>query len=335
MSPFDDVIMTNWTTHCLLILLLGWVLIRCAPVPAYYLWYISHSWINECLVHINSALSLRTSLDDVEKGILVSPCASVWWNRDGSMISPVYEGCISQLERNTMKYQNLPFWLNFDTVNFVQHLYNRHRVGCIPRLRWFLVEIATVCPVVSHLNPLLVVPLRWRHHEHDSVSNHQPYHCLLNCLFRHRSKKTSKLRVIGLCVGNSPGTGEFPAQMASNAENVSIWWRHHALTRPGFIWCLFKKIKWWHQSYSPRNTQVNTLQYSSVSSEQCQSHDTVRYIAVTSFPNNPRKASIARPWVFFMSSKSDRSFIFKVGVPGQYLFTLCRDISSAQRTAVR
>ena len=23
-------------------------------------------------------------------------------------------------------------------------------------------------------------------------------------------------------------TGEFPAQMASNAENVSIWWRHHA-----------------------------------------------------------------------------------------------------------
>ena len=28
-------------------------------------------------------------------------------------------------------------------------------------------------------------------------------------------------------VGNSPEAGEFPAQMASNAENVSIWWRHH------------------------------------------------------------------------------------------------------------
>ena len=27
--------------------------------------------------------------------------------------------------------------------------------------------------------------------------------------------------------GNSPVTGEFPAQRASNAENVSIWWRHH------------------------------------------------------------------------------------------------------------
>ena len=42
-------------------------------------------------------------------------------------------------------------------------------------------------------------------------------------------KKTSKLRVTGLCAGNSPAPGEFPAQMASNAENVSIWWRHHML----------------------------------------------------------------------------------------------------------
>ena len=46
---------------------------------------------------------------------------------------------------------------------------------------------------------------------------------------RRRSKKTSKLCVIGLCEGNSPGTGEFPAQRASNAENVSILWRHHEL----------------------------------------------------------------------------------------------------------
>ena len=45
--------------------------------------------------------------------------------------------------------------------------------------------------------------------------------------FRRRSKKTSTLRVTGLCVRNSPVTGEFPAQMAGNAENVSIWWRHH------------------------------------------------------------------------------------------------------------
>ena len=75
----------------------------------------------------------------------------------------------------------------------------------------------------------LSIPLRWLHNGHDGVSNHQPHDCLLNRLFRRRSKKTPKLRVTGLCVGNSPGTGEFPAQMASNAEKVSIWWRHHAV----------------------------------------------------------------------------------------------------------
>ena len=69
--------------------------------------------------------------------------------------------------------------------------------------------------------------LQWRHNGRDSVSNHQPRECLLNRLIRCRSKKTSKLRVTVLCAGNSPETGEFPAQRASNAENVSIWWRHH------------------------------------------------------------------------------------------------------------
>ena len=61
--------------------------------------------------------------------------------------------------------------------------------------------------------------LKWRHNGRDSISNHQPCDCLLSRLIR--------LRVTGLCVGNSPETGEFPAQRASNAENVSIWWRHH------------------------------------------------------------------------------------------------------------
>ena len=70
--------------------------------------------------------------------------------------------------------------------------------------------------------------LQWRHDEHDGVSNHQPHDCSLTCLFRRRSKKASKLHVTGLCVGNSPVTGEFPVQRASNADNVSIWWRHHA-----------------------------------------------------------------------------------------------------------
>ena len=80
-------------------------------------------------------------------------------------------------------------------------------------------------------NCIVGCTLQWRHNGHDCVSNHQPHDCLLSRLFRRRSKKTSKLRVTGLCVENSPGTGEFSSQMTSNAENVSICWRHHELFR--------------------------------------------------------------------------------------------------------
>ena len=69
--------------------------------------------------------------------------------------------------------------------------------------------------------------LQWRYNERDGISNHQRFDCLHNRLFMRRSKETLKPRVTGLCAENSPVTGEFPAQKASNAENVSIWWRHH------------------------------------------------------------------------------------------------------------
>ena len=62
--------------------------------------------------------------------------------------------------------------------------------------------------------------LHWRNNERDGVLNHQRHDCLLNCLFRRRSKKRSKLRVTCLCAGNSPVAGEFPVQKASNAEKM-------------------------------------------------------------------------------------------------------------------
>ena len=64
------------------------------------------------------------------------------------------------------------------------------------------------------------------------VSNHQPHDCLLSPLFKRRSKKTPKLCVTALCVGNSSVTSEFPALRTSNAENVSIWWRLHVESEP-------------------------------------------------------------------------------------------------------
>ena len=104
------------------------------------------------------------------------------------------------------------------------------------------------CMGIAHYNGVII--------GRDSVSNHQHHDCSLNLLFRRRSKKTSKLRVTGLCAGNSPGTGEFPAQMASNAENVSIWWCHHEVNWDGHdtVWNIYmysKEIK-----YFPCSLQI-------------------------------------------------------------------------------
>ena len=46
---------------------------------------------------------------------------------------------------------------------------------------------------------LLHTSLRWRQNECDGVLNNHPHECLLNRLLRRRSKKTSPLRVTGLC----------------------------------------------------------------------------------------------------------------------------------------
>ena len=81
-------------------------------------------------------------------------------------------------------------------------------------------NVVTCSYIICHIS-------HWRHNGRGGISNHQPRHCLLNRLSRRRSKKTSKLRVTCLCVWNSPVAGESSAHMASNAENVSIWWRHH------------------------------------------------------------------------------------------------------------
>ena len=109
--------------------------------------------------------------------------------------------------------------------------------------------------IVPHLNVTFHCSnsLQWRHNRRDSVSNHQPHDCLLNLLLRRRSKKTSKLRVTGLCARSSPGTGEIPAQMARNAENVSIWWGHHATNEYfGFLmssyWCIWNYTP--HRNFS-------------------------------------------------------------------------------------
>ena len=87
------------------------------------------------------------------------------------------------------------------------------------------------------------VSLQWRHNEWVGVSNHRRHDCLLNRLFGCRSKKTSKLRVTGLCEGNSPVTDEFPTQRARNAENASIWWRHRDMNSSNMMQSQHKKAQ--------------------------------------------------------------------------------------------
>ena len=90
------------------------------------------------------------------------------------------------------------------------------------------------------------ISLEWRHNGRNGVSNHQPHDCLLNRLFRRIPKRTSKPCITGLCAGNSPVTGEFPAQRASDAENVSIWLRHHVHGRASVVSYGATKSDWRH-----------------------------------------------------------------------------------------
>ena len=87
-------------------------------------------------------------------------------------------------------------------------------------------------------------PLRWRHNERDGVSDHRRLDCVLNGLFRRRSKKTSKFRVIGLCEGNLPGpvnsphigpvTRNFLHLMTSSCNGMVS--RSNLLNRPRPCW---------------------------------------------------------------------------------------------------
>ena len=116
-----------------------------------------------------------------------------------------------------------------ENSNTVRHLNNgtdhRHSKSCCDQsspARRTMIPNATIpihfCLKIkctskfSHFDSIAVAI-----HESRGIANYgqfacSPHDCLLNCLFRRRSKKTSKLQVTGLCEGNSPVTDEFPSQ---------------------------------------------------------------------------------------------------------------------------
>ena len=75
---------------------------------------------------------------------------------------------------------------------------------------YILKYLEFICVGYGQFHFIAAKSVRWRHDGRDIVSNHQPHDCLLGRVFRRRSKKTSKLRVTGLCAGNSPGPVNSP-----------------------------------------------------------------------------------------------------------------------------
>ena len=107
-------------------------------------------------------------------------------------------------------------------------------------------EYATENWIVVVMTPILHNhhPLHWRHNDHDGVSNNQPRGCLLNRLFRRRSKKTSKLRVTGLCVGNSPGPVNSPHKGQLRGKGFHLMtssWLSHSSMPPTFYDTFFRE----------------------------------------------------------------------------------------------
>ena len=132
------------------------------------------------------------------------------------------DGAVAWLNMKTPSYQDRASHYKDEKIMRLSYIPNGN--SCTGKATFFFTNSAHTLKITpeTHRNTLL-----WRHNGYDGVSYHQPHDCLLNRLFRRWSQKTSKLRVTGLCAGNTTETGEFRARMASNAENVSIWWRHH------------------------------------------------------------------------------------------------------------
>ena len=177
----------------------------------------------------------------------------IWWHRSGSTLSRVMVWCIMALNhyltnvdssselfcgiyprtisQEVLKNLIQNTYLDIIFLKLLPHLSGGSNLvlicACLDRVPTLNIDKYSYWRAcVTQLLWWLPNTSQWGHNEGDDVSNHQPRHCLLNLFIQAQIKENIKLRVTGLCAGNSPVTGEFSAQMASNAKNVSIWWRH-------------------------------------------------------------------------------------------------------------
>ena len=152
--------------------------------------------------------------------------------------------------------------------------------------------------------------LYWRH----NVSNNERVDCMLNPLFRCRSKKTSKLHVFGLCEGNPLVTGGFPSQRASNTEKASIWWHHHVTP--------YKISSALHKVFVVMvESHVNLLKQKCCTKRNFCAERSGYMLYFRKYSQLNRNSSPAKAWyrVPFASSKSDLP-VFIIVNPNKTLF---------------
>ena len=129
--------------------------------------------------------------------------------------------------------------------DYFEDVWGGNRVGFRPPLGWLHRQTFGINVYPS--GTLTVSPLLWRHNGDECVSNSSltiVYSTVYSGADQRKHQSSASLAFV-------PVSGEFPAQMVSNAENVSIWWRHHARHGDVMKWKRF-------QHYGPflRNPSV-------------------------------------------------------------------------------
>ena len=141
------------------------------------------------------------------------------WNKDEQMLTCVGKVIYKSSTIRTKNLMIITLW-RISLIQCVRYICVCMDAYILIQHKWMhiiFIEFYT-CKVIKNwtfwlflsVYAFVCISLRCRHNDQDGVSNHQPHGCLLNRLFRGRSNKTSKLRVTGLCVGNSPGPVNSP-----------------------------------------------------------------------------------------------------------------------------
>ena len=143
--------------------------------------------------------------------------------------------CIMYIKRQSQTYiERIEYRYDY---TLPMHWYFPFRIRyAIHKAKWF-----RFCPLIYQAAPKL--SLQWRHNGRDGVSITGVsivYSTVCSDADQRKHQSSASLE------GNSPITSEFPSQWASNAENVSIWWRHHVAEEQS---CLMKSYSLWQESY--------------------------------------------------------------------------------------